>query len=281
MTMTSSNRVPVLMYHEIADTTATSSPLAVAPGVFADQLAYLRDAGFNTLTAAELAAFLADGTGTLPERPIVLTFDDGYQDFYTHGLPVIKRNGFTATLFQTTGGIGDENSEKIMLNWRELAELEQAGIEIGAHTVTHPKLDILPEKDVRDELSISKDQLEQHLGREVPGLAYPFGYSNQQVREVARELGYTYAYSVDNAITTSAADKFTFPRLTIQRSTTLEGFAAMCNGKNTAALRRDRMISMLSPVIRRTRSTVGLERQPEWYSDAKEQMHSRQADSNA
>jgi peptidoglycan/xylan/chitin deacetylase (PgdA/CDA1 family) len=269
------------MYHEIADTTATSSPLAVAPGAFADQLAYLRDAGFNTLTAAELAAFLADGTGTLPERPVVLTFDDGYKDFYTHGLPVIKRNGFTATLFQTTGGIGDENSEKIMLNWRELAELVQAGIEIGAHTVTHPKLDILPEQDLREELSISKDQLEQRLGRAVPGLAYPFGYSNQTVRQVARELGYDYAYSVDNAMTTSAASRFTFPRLTVQRTHTLEGFAAMSNGKSTVALRRDRMISMLSPVIRRTRSTVGLERQPEWYSGAKEQMHSRQAGSNA
>ena len=276
MTVASSNRVPVLMYHEIADTTATSSPLAVAPGVFADQMAYLRQAGFNTLTAGELAAFLADGVGTLPERPVVLTFDDGYQDFHSHGLPVIRQNGFTATLFMTTGGIGDENSEKMMLNWRELAEIEQAGIEIGAHTVTHPKLDILPETDVREELAVSKSQLEEHLGRAVPGLAYPFGYSNEKVREVARELGYAYAYSVNNAMTTSAAGKFTFPRLTVQRTTTLGGFTAMVNGRDTVAVRRDRMISTLSPVVRRARSTVGLERQPEWYRDAKARMRNQQ-----
>lgn len=273
MTVDCLHRVPVLMYHEIADAAATSSPLAVAPDVFAAQLAYLREAGFSTLTAGELAAFLADGVGELPERPIVLTFDDGYQDFHTHALPVIKRSGFTATLFMTTGGIGDDSLEKIMLSWRELDEVEQAGIEIGAHTITHPKLDILPVDDLREELSISKSQLEDHFGRAIPGLAYPFGYSNKRVREVARELGYTYAYSVDNALTTSAAGKFTFPRLTVQRTTSMGDFAAMVNGKDTAALRRDRMISRLSPMVRRAKSTLGIERQPEWYSEAKAQFH--------
>lgn len=276
MTVASSPRVPVLMYHELADVASSSSPLAVAPDVFADQVAYLRAAGFNPLTAGELAAFLADGTGKLPERPVVLTFDDGYQDFHTYGLPVIRQNGFTATLFMTTGGIGEESLGKFMLNWQELTEIDQAGVEIGAHTVTHPKLDILPEQDLREELSISKDQLEQRLGRAVPGLAYPFGYSNQTVRQVARELGYAYAYSVDNAMTTSAASRYTFPRLTVQRATTMDEFAAMVNGKRTASLRRERMISRLSPVVRRAKSTIGLERQPEWYVEARAQMHNQQ-----
>lgn len=274
MTAASPHRVPVLMYHEIADATASTSPLAVAPDVFANQLAYLRDAGFNTLTAGELAAFLADGAGRLPAKPVVLTFDDGYRDFYTHGLPVIKQNGFTGTLFMTTGGMGDESLEKIMLDWRQLAEVEQAGIEVGAHTVTHPKLDILPEKDLREELSISKSELEEHLGRAIPGLAYPFGYSNRKVRAVARELGYTYAYSVNNVMTTSAATTFTFPRLTVQRTTSLDDFRTMVNGEDTAEIRRERMISKLSPIVRRARSTLGIERQPEWYEGARAQMHS-------
>ena len=137
--------------------------------------------------------------------------------------------------------------ENCPIGWRELAEVEQAGIEVGAHTVTHPKLDLLPEKDLRKELSLSKSQLEEHLGRAIPGLAYPFGYSNRKVREVARELGYVYAYSVDNAMTTSAASKFTFPRLTVQRTTTLDEFRKVVNGEDTAALRRERMISRLSP----------------------------------
>lgn len=271
MTVTAPHRVPVLMYHEIADTAATSSPLAVAPERFTDQLAYLREAGFNTLTAGELAGFLADGVGELPARPLVLTFDDGYRDFYTAGLPVIKQNGFTATLFTTTGGMGMTLMSP-MLSWHELAEVDRAGIEVAAHTVTHPKLDILPEKELREELSVSKDQLEERLGRAVPGLAYPFGYSNQKVREVARELGYAYGYAVDNALTTSTAERFTFPRLTVQRTTTMDEFRKMVNGEETAGLRRERTMSKVSSMVRRAKSTLGVERQPEWYYRAKAQL---------
>jgi len=252
------------MYHEIADTTQTPSSLAVSPGVFADQLAYLSDAGFNTISAGDLAAILADGTGSLPERPIVLTFDDGYADFHAQALPLLKQHGFTATLFMTTGSIGEEG-ERRMLNWRELAEVEQAGIEIGAHTCRHPKLDQLPEKLVREELSVSKSLLEEHLGLEVPGLAYPFGYSNAMVRQVARELGYTYAYAVGNAVTTSTAGKFTFPRLTVRRATSMDEFRKMANGQDTMTVRRDRLLTKGFSVVRRVRSAVGGGRQPEWY----------------
>src|ERR1700733_12331782 len=106
----------------MADITAPSSRLAVAPSVFADQLAYLRDNGFNTVTAGTLSAILADGAGDLPERPVVLAFDDGYGDFYSQALPLLKQHGFTGTVFQTTGGVGKEGEEKRILNWRELAE---------------------------------------------------------------------------------------------------------------------------------------------------------------
>src|SRR5258707_14981787 len=125
MTAVSPLRVPVLMYHEIADTSATPSRLAVSPDVFADQLAYLRDAGFHAVTAGALSAILADGDGDLPERPVVLTFDDGYGDFYSQALPLLEQHGFTGTVFQITGGVGKKGEEKRMLNWRELAEAGQ------------------------------------------------------------------------------------------------------------------------------------------------------------
>ena len=269
MTAASTHRVPVLMYHEIADAAATSSPLAVAPHVFADQLAYLHDAGFTTITAGELAAFLADGVGQLPERPVVLTFDDGYGDFYTDALPMMKQHGFTGTLFQTTEWVGKEGEAKRMLNWRELAEMHGTGVEIGAHTVRHPQLDQLPEKDLHDELYISKSVLEDKLGIAVPGLAYPFGYSNRRVREVAAELGYTYAYSVDNALTTEAAGRFTLPRLTVRRTTAMEQFRRMVNGKDTLALRQARVLTRGFSVVRRARSTLHIAQQPDWYEPAK------------
>ena len=95
MTAVSPLRVPVLMYHEIADVAATQDPFAVSPDVFAEQLAYLRDAGFNPVTAGALSAILANGASDLPERPVVLTFDDGYGDFYTRAMPLLQQHGFT------------------------------------------------------------------------------------------------------------------------------------------------------------------------------------------
>jgi peptidoglycan/xylan/chitin deacetylase (PgdA/CDA1 family) len=246
--------VPVLMYHEIADITATSSRLAVAPEVFANQLAYLRDAGFTTVSAGALAASLADGGEDLPERPVVLTFDDGYGDFYSQAIPLLKKYGHTATLFQTTGGVGVAGGEKRMMSWRELAEAAEAGVEIGAHTVKHPQLDQLPAGRLHEELYASKSQLEEHLGMAVPGLAYPYGYSNERVRQVAREIGYGYAYAVDNTMTPRGADNFALPRLTVKRTTTMESFRKMVNGHDTLTLRRDRALSGAFSVVRRAKA---------------------------
>lgn len=256
MTAVSPLRVPVLMYHEIADTSATPDSFAVSPDVFADQLAYLRDEGFTTVTAGALAAILANGAGNLPKRPVVLTFDDGYGDFYTRALPLLRQHGFTATVFQTTGWVGKEDEAKRMLNWRELAESEQAGIEMGAHTCTHPQLDQLPEDQLREELYVSKSLLEDNLGLKVPGLAYPYGYSSARVRRVARELGYEYAYAVGNALTTGAADPFALPRLTVQRATSIGEFRKIVNGQDTMVLRRDRVLTKGFTVVRRSMSAL-------------------------
>jgi peptidoglycan/xylan/chitin deacetylase (PgdA/CDA1 family) len=261
MTAVSPLRVPVLMYHEIADVAATPSRLAVSPNAFADQLAYLRDTGFNSITAGALSAILAGGTGDLPERPVVLTFDDGYGDFYSQAMPLLKQHGFTATLFMTTGWVGKEGEKKRMLNWRELAEAEQTGIEIGAHTCKHPQLDQLPENLIREELYVSKSLLEDNLGLKVPGLAYPFGYSNAKVRRVAREIGYDYAYAVGNAMTTDTADAFTLPRITVRRATTMDDFRKMVDGQDTLMLQRDRILTSGFSVVRRAKSTLRALRQ--------------------
>ena len=261
MTAVTPLRVPVLMYHEIADIAATPSRLAVSPDVFADQLAYLRDSGFNAITAGALSAILADGVGDLPERPVVLTFDDGYGDFYSKAMPLLKQHGFTGTLFMTTGWIGKEGEKKRMLNWRELADADQSGIEIGAHTCKHPQLDQLPENLIREELYVSKSLLEDNLGLKVPGLAYPFGYSSAKVRQVARDIGYDYGYAVGNAMTTSAADTFALPRLTVRRATTTDDFRKMVNGHDTTMLLRDRILTSGYSVVRRARSTLRAARQ--------------------
>ena len=156
MTTAAAAEVPILMYHEIAERAETASRLAVSPANFAAQLDYLRRAGFTTMTAAELSARLATGIGPLPDRPIVLTFDDGYADFHSRAMPLLDRHGFTATLFVTTGWEQDAglrpSAPGRMLNRTQLAEAAAAGVEIAAHTRSHPQLDQLPEQLVREEL---------------------------------------------------------------------------------------------------------------------------------
>ena len=99
--------VPILMYHEIAGPTETDSQLAVPPSAFASQLGYLHDAGFQTLTAGTVAEIMNGGGGQLPDRAVVLTFDDGFEDFHRQALPLLDRYGFTATLYVTTGWVED------------------------------------------------------------------------------------------------------------------------------------------------------------------------------
>ena len=141
-----------------------------------------------------------------------------------------------------------------MLNRTQLAEAALAGIEVGAHTRSHPQLDRLPEPLVRDELCTSKRWLEDELGLAVPGLAYPFGYSSALVRRLAREAGYRYAHAVDNRTATSADDPFALPRLTVRRATTLPEFRRLAGGHATMRLLEDRALTKAWSVVRQVRA---------------------------
>ena len=226
--------VPVLMYHQIAQPPETASRLAVSPGAWAAQLAHLHDGGYTTVTAAELSASLRQ-PGRLPERTVVLTFDDGFEDFHGRALPLLNRYGFTATVFVTTGWVQDAGPLPAgrrpgrMLSWSQICEAAAAGIEVAAHSRLHPQLDQLPPGLLREELYTSKAQLEDRIGCSVTGLAYPFGYSSRRVRAVVREVGYRQAAAVANAVAESACDPFGVPRLTIRRSTSLAAFARVAN----------------------------------------------------
>ena len=252
-------RVPVLMYHEIASPEESRSHLAVSPDAFARQLDCLADAGFKTMTAAAVSKVLARGDGELPERVVVLTFDDGYEDFHSRAIPLLSRHDFTATLFLTSGWVQDIGTGRQpgrMLSGEQVTETAHAGIEIAAHTRWHPQLDQLPEKLVREELYTSKAWLEEMLGVPVPGLAYPFGYSNATVRRVARETGYEYGFAVSNRMASTSSDPFALERLTVRRATTLHAFRQLIHGHDTTGLRQDRALTKGWAVVRRSRAAL-------------------------
>lgn len=229
--------LPVLMYHSVSDTPAASTrALSVRPAVFGAQLAYLRRQGFTGLTFGELGQRRRTGQ-PFPARPIVLTFDDGYADLIEEALPILIEHGFPATVFVTTGWLRDAGRHAVatapgrMLSWTQLAELSVAGVEVAAHTHSHPQLDQISAPRLQADLGDCKRLLEDRLGRPVRSLAYPYGYSSKRVRTVAREIGYLQAAAVANATAAATCDPFRVPRLTIRRSTSSVAFASTVNGK--------------------------------------------------
>jgi len=229
--------LPALMYHEITTEPLLPVHLAVRPDDFARQIGYIAGGGYTTLRAADVARLRRTGE-PLPPGPVLLTFDDGFADVHDRALPLLAGHGATATLFVTTGWIRDGAGSRAagsqpatslpgsgMLSWSQIGEIAAAGIEIGAHTQTHPQLDQLGPDALRRELTASKHELEDRLGGAVTGLAYPYGYSSRRVRAAARGAGYSYALAVGNQLIRGTDDQFALPRLTMGRSTGPAEFA--------------------------------------------------------
>ncbi len=256
-------RVPILMYHEITGHPVLSGRLAVPPSSFAEQLSLLKSEGYRTLTAGQAARALDDPGAELPAKPVVLTFDDGFADFHQAALPLLNRYEFTATLFVTSGWVVGCCPQAVRtgppgtLNWAQLKEIVAAGVEVAAHSVTHPQLDQLPGEAVRQELMGSKDTLEELLGIQVTGMAYPFGYSSRLVRATAGSAGYQYACSVENRLAGSQDDVLALPRLTICRSTKLPTFArTLAAARLPAEFTRYRVLTRGWALFRHARSTM-------------------------
>jgi peptidoglycan/xylan/chitin deacetylase (PgdA/CDA1 family) len=253
-------RVPVLMYHSVTDRpNAVTRPHAVRPADLDEQLSYLADNGFTPLTFGALATSLRrDGGRSLPARPVVLTFDDGYRDFHTAALPLLDKHDCSATVFLTSGWVADAGAEAAgrppaaMLSWGQAREAAQAGVEFGGHSHSHPQLDQLPVRALREELRRSKGLLEDGLGVPVATLAYPFGYSSSRVRREACAAGYSAACTVTNRV--GGRDLFALPRLTVGRRTGIGDFARAVEGRAVPLLYlRERTLTAGYAVVRRAR----------------------------
>lgn len=234
-TFTEKQKIPILMYHSISNYASPGfQPCIVPPEIFAEQLSYLDQHHYTTITVTQFVqAMERDGEG-LPEQPVILTFDDGYADFYTHALSALSRHSFTATLYVATAFVGGTSrwlqhmgeGMRPMLSWEQLSEINASGIECGAHTHTHPALDMLPPSVVRDEIVRSKELLENHLGQRIASFAYPFGYYNARVRRIVQEAGFASACAIKRALSSLHANPYTLTRLAIKPDTPLEDFAA-------------------------------------------------------
>lgn len=197
--------VPVLNYHRIDSGIRHS--LVVPPEEFKKQMQYLHNEGYHSITLDELYDYVTKGT-ELPDKPVLITFDDGYIDNYQHAMPILKEYNMKATLFMISGSVGENR----FVGLEQLKEMQANGIDIQSHTVNHKDLRHMSLQQARDELVSSKAVLEDSMKHPVRYIAYPGGFTNKDIDKISEESGYRMAFTVQAGNVEPGQDLFNLPR---------------------------------------------------------------------
>jgi peptidoglycan/xylan/chitin deacetylase (PgdA/CDA1 family) len=230
--------VPILMYHSISyDANRRFKQFTVSPSLFAEQMAYLSQHKYTPLTITQFIS--ARSHSALPPRPVLLTFDDGFADFASIALPILQQYGFTATLYVATAFVNatsrwlfrEGEARRTMLTWPQLVDISSCGIECGAHSHSHYQLDVVSHTIAHNEIVLSKQSLEQHLGMPVSSFAYPFGYYSSSVKALVRAAGFTSACAVKHAMCSVTSDPFSLARLMVKANCGIDAFASLLDGR--------------------------------------------------
>jgi Predicted xylanase/chitin deacetylase len=225
--------LPILMYHNIAraprDLRVYRS-LFVSPAAFARQMWLLQRFGYTGLSMSAAMPYLR---GERTGRVVVITLDDGYVDNLDSALPILQQYGFSATCYVVSGSIGQYNQwdaerlgvRKPLMSVEQLRAWHRGGMEIGAHTRSHPRLTRCTDAQLHDEIQNSKVTLEDHLGAPVTQFCYPYGDADDRVAKVAREAGFAAATTTRRGRATAGMDLWQLPRVQIARHHLLPQFA--------------------------------------------------------
>jgi peptidoglycan/xylan/chitin deacetylase (PgdA/CDA1 family) len=216
--------VPILMYHSVSTST---NPLfkrwAVPAEMFDEHLSYLSQNQYTPITITDLVRARSNTGAPLPGRPVVLTFDDAYEDFYANAFPALARHGFVATLYVPTAYVGgtsgwlrhEGETLRPIATWTQLAEISEAGIECGGHSHGHMQMDAVPLAIADADIRRCKAILEDHLGRETHSFAYPHGWTTYAIKRLVQSAGFTSACAVKNMLSSPWDDAFELARLVV------------------------------------------------------------------
>ena len=250
--------VPVLMYHEIAPSPHPAfRRYTVSVREFTRQMRWLATFGYRTIDMDTLVR-ARRGQGSLPKRPVVITFDDGFQGCVEHAVPVLRAHRFTAVFYLVAGLMGETSrwlrsdlGMELPLMSRDTARaLAAAGFQVGAHTVTHPRLAELDASRCRTELVDARRCLEDELSRPVVHLAYPYGSFDRAVQAMAADAGYVTACSTRAGLSGPDDDLLALRRVTVYGHDSLIDFASRLR---TGAAIRERVGRALGGVAQRLR----------------------------
>ncbi|MCX6715038.1 MAG: polysaccharide deacetylase family protein [Candidatus Uhrbacteria bacterium] len=222
-------RVSILLYHRIAPSATPGGLRVISPDLFEEQLRILKKdyhvISLETYVRAHVHGFdaLEQKTG---KHYVVITFDDGYQDNYQFAFPLLKKYNLPATFYVSTGFVENPNMRcpddanmhhETFLSWKEIQEMaEHPLVQIGAHTVSHPRLTNVPIDQAAEEIHRSKVILEQQLGKPITTFAYPFGTAldvNRELSERVRQLGFTSAMTTMHGMNNALSNVFRLRRI--------------------------------------------------------------------
>ncbi len=219
-----------LMYHELelpGRPTCRSEPgylrYVIPAEGFQDQLDHLRAQGFQGLSVG--AALAGRPTG---QRAVAITFDDGCETDLLLAAPLLQERGFGATFYVVAGFVGRPG----FLNGIQVRQMADLGFDIGCHSMTHPYLTDLDDRQLRVEIVEAKDRLEQLTGRAVGHFSCPGGRWDERVARLAREAGYVSVATSRVGANTPVADRFCLARVAVQQGTSLADFDGACRGRH-------------------------------------------------
>lgn len=196
------NGIPVLLYHHVSEDNSDLPQLTVSPAEFERQMATLQQAGFETISPEKFIAYMRREPVKLPAKPLLITFDDGYEDNYTNAFPVLKQYGFRAVVF--VPGVNIDRDKR--LSSAQIREMSAYGIVFGGHSVTHRDLTALSGPALHQEVKDVKEELRHVTAQTADLFSYPYGYFNLKTWETTAAVGYQAAFTVLPGLNTPDRD---------------------------------------------------------------------------
>ncbi|TPK79048.1 trifunctional glycosyltransferase/class I SAM-dependent methyltransferase/polysaccharide deacetylase [Mesorhizobium sp. B2-4-17] len=227
-------RIPVLMYHGVADDgPAALARFRLAPAAFAEQMAWLRANGFHAIMSEQLEWFIAN-RHPFVGRPVLITFDDGFQNFADHAWPILRRNDLTAEVFLVTDLVGDSakwdadcGPPTPLMDAGTVRRLAGEGAFFGSHMATHRAIDGLSSSELAAELLRSRMFVERWTGRPTTTFAAPFSVTDRRLGRLARECGYRTGFGGRHGPADLDCDPIDLPRIEIRGDRSLDDFVAI------------------------------------------------------
>lgn len=234
--------IPILMYHSISDSrdkyVNSYYHTTTSPGVFAEQMEFLHEAQYKVINLNDIQKYFTPEEN-IGNKCVIITFDDGYRDFYSTAFPILNKYGFSATVFLPTGFINNRNltfKDKECLNWNEVCELQKKGITFGSHTVTHPQLKLLEKNKVEYELEWSKEMIEDKIGESIESFSYPFAFPEEDktfktcLKNILEKYGYKNGVSTRIGTAVEGEDKYFLKRIPVNSYDDISLFKAKLSG---------------------------------------------------